>query len=245
MDGWGWTDSGKMGSMRVILIRHGESQNNRIFAETGGEAGRSPDPGLTDLGHAQAVALAGAVDLLPWRPTHVYSSLMLRALQTAAPLADALNLPLLARTDIHEGGGPNDRDADGAWVTHPGSPRDVLAAVSPRVVLPPEAGPDGWYPGPLEEPDGLGPRAAQAVASLLEEHSDDDVIAVVTHGWFSQHLVRTFLGIPSMTGWIEIKNTGLTLLHNDSVTFEDGEVALWIAERINWLPHLRDDQISV
>ena len=71
--------------MRLILVRHGQSQNNQVYAETGGDLGRYPDPKLTDLGRIQAerVAAALASDTVPWRGTHLYASLMLRAIPTS------------------------------------------------------------------------------------------------------------------------------------------------------------------
>ena len=44
--------------MRFVLIRHGQSSNNALWAETGNEIGREVDTRLTDLGEAQAAALA-------------------------------------------------------------------------------------------------------------------------------------------------------------------------------------------
>jgi len=65
---------------RVLLVRHGESQGNaeRRFG------GHTPTP-LSDLGRAQAEATALA--LASENITAIYSSDLLRALQTAEPLA--------------------------------------------------------------------------------------------------------------------------------------------------------------
>ena len=70
---------------RVLLVRHGESQGNaeRRFG------GHTPTP-LSELGHAQAEATARA--LASENITAIYSSDLLRALQTAEPLARATGL---------------------------------------------------------------------------------------------------------------------------------------------------------
>ena len=75
---------------RVLLIRHGQSQGNaeQRFG------GHSPTP-LSGLGHRQAEATARA--LVHERVTAVYSSDLLRAVQTAEPLARATGLEI-ART---------------------------------------------------------------------------------------------------------------------------------------------------
>src|SRR5215212_9952250 len=65
---------------RILLIRHGESRGNaeRRFG------GHTPTP-LSELGHAQAEAAARA--LASENITAIYSSDLLRAVQTAEPLA--------------------------------------------------------------------------------------------------------------------------------------------------------------
>ncbi|MGL4832317.1 MAG: histidine phosphatase family protein, partial [Propionibacteriaceae bacterium] len=122
--------------MQLLLIRHGQSTNNKLHADTGEAVGRVSDPRLTDLGHVQARKLAEILGQrgIP-RPTHLYSSLMIRTIETAAPLAEATGLPIVARTDSFECGGPY----VGAWQDEqwsPGSSRRELQAVTPVVELP-------------------------------------------------------------------------------------------------------------
>lgn len=61
---------------RIYLVRHGEAA-----AGWGGHA----DPGLSDRGHRQAEAVAQALE--PLGPLAIVSSPLLRAQETAAPLA--------------------------------------------------------------------------------------------------------------------------------------------------------------
>ena len=74
-------------STRVFLIRHGQSQGNaeRRFG------GHTATP-LSELGRAQAEATARA--LASEKVTAIYSSDLLRAVQTAEPLARKTGLPL-------------------------------------------------------------------------------------------------------------------------------------------------------
>jgi probable phosphoglycerate mutase len=80
---------------RILLIRHGQSQGNaeRRFG------GHSPTP-LSELGHRQAEATARA--LASERVTAVYSSDLLRAVQTAEPLARATGLEITKTPALRE-----------------------------------------------------------------------------------------------------------------------------------------------
>jgi 2,3-bisphosphoglycerate-dependent phosphoglycerate mutase len=80
---------------RVLLIRHGQSQGN---AE-GRFGGHAPTP-LSELGHRQAEATARA--LAKERVTAVYSSDLLRAVQTAEPLARAAGLEITRTAALRE-----------------------------------------------------------------------------------------------------------------------------------------------
>jgi len=105
-------------SLRLVLVRHGESQNNALAEQLSRtsefEARRHVDPDLTDLGRRQAESLAtfladGAVrsqavsQILPL--AHVCVSPMKRALQTAAPLVRRLGVSAEIWTDCFEVGG--------------------------------------------------------------------------------------------------------------------------------------------
>ncbi|MEZ5097991.1 MAG: histidine phosphatase family protein [Nocardioides sp.] len=228
--------------MRFVLIRHGQSVNNLIFEQTGGELGRHPDPLLTELGHTQAQLLAAHVSGggLPWPVTAVYTSLMARAIQTAAPLAEGLGLPLHAHAELFECGGPY-QQADDVTVAHPGSDPTELRALSDRLVLPELAEGPGWWAGPFEDQEhAYVERARRVVDDMRTAHQDADVVALVTHGWFTQYLLRELLGIPTMRGWVEVSNTGISLLRDEEGRWAGTTTAV----RLNWLPHLPDHHHS-
>ena len=84
-----------METTRVLLVRHGQSQGNagRRFG------GHSPTP-LSELGHRQAAATARA--LANERVTAVYASDLLRAVQTAEPLARATGLEITKTPALRE-----------------------------------------------------------------------------------------------------------------------------------------------
>ncbi|CAN5627928.1 alpha-ribazole phosphatase [soil metagenome] len=80
---------------RLYLVRHGQSAGN---AE-GRFGGHSPTP-LSKLGREQAEITAQA--LAKERITAIYSSDLLRAVQTAEPLADILGLPIIETSAFRE-----------------------------------------------------------------------------------------------------------------------------------------------
>lgn len=227
-----------------MLIRHGQSSNNLLYEQTGDSVGRHHDAPLTELGHLQAAKLGEAIanGVLPWRITHLHASLMTRAVQTAAPIAAALDLPLLGHAEAYEICGPFTEDEHGVRTPYRGATAAELRTLSPRLELPPGATEDGWFAGPYEGEDHLiTQRASRVVASLRAQHEDEDVVALVTHGAFFQHLFRAFLGAEGMTGWVTKHNTAVSLFEDEP--HADG--AIVNARAIDWMPHLNADLISI
>lgn len=208
---------------------------------TGSDSGRDPDTKLTDTGHKQAELLAQHLPgVLPWKVEAIYTSLMTRAVQTAAPLAAALDLPLIGRSDMYEVGGPLEIDQlTREKSPHPGASDEALRAISDRLVLPQGADHDGWWSGPVEnETDEPTRRAHTLIADLRALHEANATVALVSHGLFSQFLFREFLGIQVMSGWVTIYNTSVTL-YEDVPEFGNSR-----ALRTNWTPHLPESLIT-
>ena len=230
--------------MRFVLIRHGQSTNNALWAETGDDRGRDVDTRLTALGEAQAAALAAYATSpgLPWALTHLYASPMARAVQTAAPLAEALDLPLMLSQDLFEVGGPYDLlEGTGEQVAHPGSGSSVIAALSERLHLPDWLSEEGWWRGEVErEREVYVARADRLIGTLRDTHAADDVVGLVSHGWFGNVLIGRLLGIEAMNGAFELANASISLLEDT----EEGVPWEVTAIRVNWLPHLAMDQVS-
>jgi broad specificity phosphatase PhoE len=99
--------------MRLLLIRHGQTPSNvRGALDT-----RVPGPRLTRLGRRQAAAIPKA--LAGETIGAVYASVQTRARLTAAPLARALNLPVLVRAGLREiSAGTLEMNTDAASVDH-------------------------------------------------------------------------------------------------------------------------------
>ena len=83
----------------MILLRHGQSEFNLHFTATRRDPG-IPDPKLTPLGHDQAHAAADAMAHEDVR--EILASPYTRALQTAAPIAARLGLPVRVHPTVRE-----------------------------------------------------------------------------------------------------------------------------------------------
>jgi len=83
-------------SLRLLLVRHGETESNVHHLLDS----RPPGPPLTELGRRQADELA---ERLAGEPViAVYASVAVRAQQTAAPVAERHGLPVTVVDGLHE-----------------------------------------------------------------------------------------------------------------------------------------------
>ncbi len=161
----------------LLLMRHGEND----WVGTNRLAGRTPGVHLNEKGRQQAEALA---DLLSQQPiTAVYSSPLVRCVETAEPLATRLNLPLQEEAGIIE--------VDyGSWQ---GAELKELAAT-------PEWQKVQHYPSHFRFPGGetlreVQARAVSTIEALVERHPDQ-VIALFSHGDVLRTTLAHFLGVP-------------------------------------------------
>ena len=159
----------------MILLRHGQSEFNLHFTATRKDPGIE-DPKLTPLGHEQAEQ--AAAELAGQGITRILASPYTRALQTAAPLARRLGLPV----QVH----PNVRERY-AFVCDVGSPRAALAANWPEHDF--TGIEEIWWPGAEEPADGILARAAQFRAEMA-----------VLPDWRSTVVISHWGFILSMTG---------------------------------------------
>jgi len=121
----------------MILLRHGQSEFNLHFTATRRDPGIK-DPKLTILGHHQAEQAAQALAGEDIR--RIIASPYTRALQTAAPLARRLGLPVLVHPMVRE---------RYAFSCDIGSPRTALAQAWPELDW--SQIEEVWWP-PIEEP---------------------------------------------------------------------------------------------
>jgi broad specificity phosphatase PhoE len=130
----------------MILLRHGQSEFNLHFAATRIDPGIA-DPKLTPLGHQQAQAAAEALAGAGIR--RILCSPYTRAIETAAPVAKRLNLPIHVTPLVRE---------RYAFACDIGSPRTALAEAWPHLDF---AHIDEiWWPAMEEPAAGIEARAA-------------------------------------------------------------------------------------
>lgn len=149
----------------MILLRHGQSEFNLHFTATRRDPG-IVDPGLTELGHTQADEAARALADQPI--ARIITSPYTRALQTAAPLARALRVPVVVNPIVRE---------RYAFACDIGTPRTELERAWPELDL---SGLDEvWWP-PMEEPaEAVQARAAlfRGELAALPDWSDTVVVS--------------------------------------------------------------------
>lgn len=222
-------------TMQLYLLRHAQSESNARWDKNPGESFHYPDPGLTPTGQKQAEAVAAALARRsrvkkgnphdPWNYTgfgitHIYASLMVRAVETADRVASQLDLPILGQTDLHEWGGVYEMDLETREKTGiAGSDRAFFEQHYPRVCLPEDFNDAGWWSRPYEMPDEVTPRAQRVLENLIAKHRDThDRVLVVSHGGFLNHLISTVVNLePQQTQrnldgnlWWVLNNTAIT-----------------------------------
>ncbi len=151
----------------MILLRHGQSEFNLHYSQTKRDPGIR-DPRLTPLGHQQAEQAAAALE--GERLERILVSPYTRALQTAAPVARKLGIPIQVTPTVRE---------RYAFACDIGSHRSLLT----------EAWPDHdfssieevWWPSEEEATHGILARAAEFRAEMAAR--DDWKHTLVVSHW--------------------------------------------------------------
>jgi broad specificity phosphatase PhoE len=165
---------------RVLLWRHGRTRWN-VEHRFQGQA----DPPLDEVGRQQAAASARL--LVAYSPSAVISSDLCRAVQTARPLAELADLPVILDRRLRE-------RSLGEWE---GLTRDEVVRRHPEQYAQWLAGRDAAQRG-NETRAALADRALAALAALTG--ADGDTVVLVTHSATAMALTGRLLGLP-VTGW--------------------------------------------
>lgn len=153
----------------MILMRHGQSEFNAIFTATRRDPGIA-DPRLTALGEAQADAAAATLAAEGIR--RIIVSPYTRALQTAAPIARRLGVPVHVNPIVRE---------RYAFTCDIGSPRSALARTWPDHDF--TAIEEVWWPAVEEPAQQVADRAARFRAEMASL-PDRAATLVVSHWGF-------------------------------------------------------------
>jgi 2,3-bisphosphoglycerate-dependent phosphoglycerate mutase len=236
--------------MQLYFVRHGQSENNLLWDRTGADKGRSDDPALTEIGRRQAALVAqflsrpktvdgGLMDLhnvYGFGITHVYASLMIRAIETGSAIAKALGLPLVALEALHEAGGIYFKDEEtGEYIQRPGKNRVYFQTQFPDCVLPDCVTEEGWWNRPYETPEQCLPRARRALDELWVRHGQsEERVVVVTHGAFYNYMLTVILNLPESSSnqyWFVMNNCAIT-----RIDFIGERVIVPYTNRVDFLP---------
>jgi broad specificity phosphatase PhoE len=205
--------------MKLLLIRHGQS----IANAEGRWQGQMNSP-LSELGRAQAQALARRLGDEGWDLAALYASDLSRAAETAEILASELAMP------VHLD--PRLREYD-VGVLH-GLVWDEIQAQYPEIWHGLQHS-DEWLPIPGEEGgEAFRQRLAAALAEIQAQHGDDEAVALVSHGGSLGQILAQLLGLDLHRRTpFRFGNTSLSIVE-------------WHAHRVllqchNDLCHLRDN----
>ena len=225
--------------MTLYLIRHAQSANNARYERTGSSNGRVEDPELTELGTQQAEVLS---DYLArnaeaggeYRFTHLYCSLMVRAVATATAVSRSCNLPLVAWPEVHEQAGIFLADEQsGELIGRPGKSRSYFERHYPDLQLPESLNEHGWWNRPVETETEWKQRAREFLNELGRRHgSGEDTVAVITHGGFYHEVILALTGGAGTDGlWFTMYNTGIT-----RIDFHSTHTSVVYHNRLEHLP---------
>jgi probable phosphomutase (TIGR03848 family) len=180
----------------ILLIRHGEND----FVKKHRLAGRLPGVNLNNKGRQQAQAIAEKLSTAPLKA--IYSSPLERAIQTAEPLAQALNLPVLPRpglieTDVGEWAGQS-------W-------KKLGRTKAWRLV---QSTPSRFrFPGGETFAEAQG-RICQELQTFASQHDPHDLIACFSHADPIRLAVAFFIGLPlDMFQRLAVSPGSITELH--------------------------------
>ena len=163
----------------MILLRHGQSEFNLHFSVSRRDPG-IVDPQLTELGYRQALDAAEA--LARAGIARIVVSPYTRALQTAAPIAAALGVPVVVDTIVRE---------RYAYVCDVGTVRSALERDWPDRDF--SAIEERWWPVEEEPEHGIRDRARRFREAMAARDDWSDAL-VVSHWGFIRALTGVTVG---------------------------------------------------
>lgn len=190
--------SGK--NFKILFVRHAESLGNTGLTEY--PPFHRDDPPLSENGLIQAKKLADSFDV--GDITKLYSSTLIRAIQTAYPVAEKLNLPLYLLHSVME----ENTFTAGTDITYI-KEKYPLAKYADEAVCSGE-----------ETAEQEAARAERALDLIFSQAEENEKIMVVSHGSFFGYLLRGCLGIslPEPFRW-QVDNCSVT-----GILFEKGRI---------------------
>lgn len=192
-----------MPELELVLVRHGETDWNREFRFQG-----QIDVPLNATGHAQAARLAERLASEPVQ--QLYSSDLIRTLQTASPTADRMKLNSLADATLREQ----------AFGVIDGMRVPDIQAQHPDIWARWRAFDPDYAPPGCESQRQFQARVMGAVARLVVRHPGQTLV-MVTHGGVLDMIYRAAHGLPlGGPRQCAIPNAGISRVRTDGHALE-------------------------
>ncbi|MBW6466429.1 MAG: histidine phosphatase family protein [Brevefilum sp.] len=242
--------------LELYFIRHGQSTNNVILHENDHDdylIARATDPQLTPIGEQQAYLVGQALAQPPTTQdfdpqnrdgfglTHLYCSVMVRAVQTGLAIAEQTRLPLVGWPELHETGGLFDVEVvngEPVFIGQPGHGRSFFQSQFPKLIIPDDLPEAGWYNREKEPREHYLVRAQAIIDRLLAEHGGTDHrVGIVMHGGIFARILTAFFNIKAERYWFLMNNCAISRIDIS----EKGHVML---EYMNKVDHLPDDLVT-
>lgn len=202
----------------LALVRHGQSEGNLADRVSGHTA--TP---LTDVGHDQARATARAL-ADDFEPTAVVASDLVRARQTALPIARECAVELTLDERLRE---RSLGELDGLTF-------DEAAARAPAAWARIRANDPTSCPPGAERVEDVYARVSRAIDDIVSTHSGGRVV-VVSHGIALFHALCHIFGLGSPGQRLQI----FTLVANCSISRVTHRGSYWYVTSLNERQHLR------
>ncbi|GAB6089681.1 histidine phosphatase family protein [Spirochaeta dissipatitropha] len=230
--------------MQIYCIRHGESSNNILEGKSDYLQKRSCEPLLTETGRKQAECAAKYIAEYISNPeinthspragkTKIFTSYMLRAVQTAEYIGRKTDIQVHAWKDLHERGGCLEfDDTRKAFKTVPGYGKAYYSRKHPDLYTDSELKECGW--NSLKNPEqqrGCYLRAKK-VLEKLTAMPDDQTVILVSHRLFISALLSVVLKADhAYSDRLYSHNTGISCIQISS-----GIMSIRFHNRFHFLP---------
>jgi 2,3-bisphosphoglycerate-dependent phosphoglycerate mutase len=209
---------------------------------------RDVDPDLTPDGKKQA-ELAADYLASPYRNngfdpqnregfglTHLYCSLMIRAVKTGQTISNKTGLPLVAMPEVHETGGmfyAERGDEEPVFIGQPGPGRSYFKSEFPDLVLPEDLPEEGWWGREKEPREEYLDRAQSVIDRLVKDHSGKGHrVGVVMHGGIFARILTVLFNIQTPKYWFLMNNCGISRVEIS----DDGRPMLTYMNKVDFLP---------
>ena len=231
-------------NLRLILIRHGESENN-VHNEIGPDhyqKHRQADPPLTANGRQQALETAEYLkdcgNALLRGIDEIYVSPFLRTLQTCQPIAEALEISPKVWKEIHEVGGASNNGTGIPGMTK----TQILKGFPDYLVDDVDVSEEGWYGGSTKETRTEGKARIKSVYDHLKQLATqrDRTVVLVVHGLFIDFLLQVAFAVEGTDRRFHCWNTCISVLDINS----NGESMLLMHNSVSHLTVVKTESLG-